>query len=116
MLADVWTGGDCKEKMDASSHTVVGWKSGSVKKEAQMLFDLSRARPSAAQHGQQSWLTPPPASAALLGFRFYADWQTIVSLLGKYYSNFNPGLAQRNCELCVTVSGDSSDPLVGIYR
>merc|ERR1711970_1323391 len=27
-----------------------------------------------------------------------------------------PGLAQRDCELCVTVSGDSSDPLVGIYR
>ena len=26
------------------------------------------------------------------------------------------GPAQRNCELCVTVIGDSSDPLVGIYR
>merc|ERR1712130_425426 len=27
-----------------------------------------------------------------------------------------PGLAQRNCELCVSVSGDPTDPLVGIYR
>merc|ERR1712130_716072 len=27
-----------------------------------------------------------------------------------------PVLAQRNCELCVTVSGDPTDPLVGIYR
>jgi len=27
-----------------------------------------------------------------------------------------PGLAQRNCELCVTVGGDSADPLVGVYR
>merc|ERR1719339_266141 len=27
-----------------------------------------------------------------------------------------PGLAQRDCEPCVTVTGDSSDPLVGIYR
>ena len=31
-------------------------------------------------------------------------------------SNFNPGLAQTKCELCVTISGESSDPLVGIYR
>ena len=29
---------------------------------------------------------------------------------------FHAGLAQRNCELCVTVGGDSSDPLVGVYR
>ena len=28
----------------------------------------------------------------------------------------HPGLAQQNCEPCVTVSGDPSDPLVGMYR
>ena len=33
-----------------------------------------------------------------------------------YVPFLNPGPAQRNCEPCVTVPGDSSDPLVGIYR
>jgi len=40
----------------------------------------------------------------------------ITYVKGRYSSYLNPVQAQRNCELCVTVTGDSSDPLVGIYR
>ena len=67
---------------------------------------------SSGKHGQEPGLAPSSTSAALLGSRFF-----LSTSQGKYkYINFNPGLTQRNCELCVTVSGDSSDPLVGIYR
>ena len=66
---------------------------------------------SSGKHDQEPGLAPSSTSAAQLGSRYF-----LSTSQGKYYSNFNPGLAQRDCELCVTVSGDISDPLVGIYR
>ena len=47
---------------------------------------------------------------------FYSSWKIEAHGKGKISVNLNSGQAQRNCELCVTVTGDSSDPLVGIYR
>ena len=62
-------------------------------------------------------LTKSLASAFLvLVCSFYSYWKIEAHGKGKISVNLNPGQAQRNCELCVTVTGDSSDPLVGIYR
>ena len=44
-------------------------------------------------------------------------YKVILRIIDKDWSiQHHPGLAQQNCEPCVTVSGDPSDPLVGIYR
>ena len=107
------------ERLDPNPEYWEGKRGAAVEKETQIRSDLSRSKPSSAQHGQESWLQTASASAALLGSRLDPVLQTVVPFLvnkGKYHSNFNPGLAQRDCEPCVTVTGDSSDPLVGIYR
>ena len=93
MLADIWTGGDCSEKMDALRRRLtqlaqlVGSKRergvAAVQKEKRIRSDLSRSQPSSAQHGQETWLPTASASAALLGSRFdLKQRETPISIQG----------------------------------
>ena len=89
MLADIWTGGDCSEKMDALRRRLtqlaqlVGSKRAAVEKETRIRSDLSRSQPSSAQHGQETWLPTASASAALLGSRFdLKQRETPISIQG----------------------------------
>ena len=99
-------GVDGCSKMSGKRPCMYRWKS--YYKDLRADWDISRTElaTNAAQHG----LSTSPASSAFFGSRF-SNRKFIIG-----WQLFHPGLAQRNCELCVTVGGDSSDPLVGVYR
>ena len=99
-------GVDGCSKMSGKRPCMYRWKS--YYKDLRADWDISGTElaTNAAQHG----LSTSPAPSAFFGSRF-SNRKFIIG-----WQLFHPGLAQRNCELCVTVGGDSSDPLVGVYR